>query len=70
MCFVVDRTLSVQLGKPNGRQWEAEAGRYAALLRGENGQEGVEEKVVPSSDDIFVAALTVSVTTLVSRMVY
>ena len=65
LCFVVDRTLCIQLGKPSGRQWEVEASKYVKLLRGEvlsgaqekrDGEEGEGE---PSVDDLYVAALTV-----------
>jgi hypothetical protein len=40
LCFVVDRTLSVQLGKPNGRQWEMEAWKYIEHLRTDSEYEG------------------------------
>lgn len=56
LCFVVDRTLSIQLGKPNNRQWEDEVWQYVGILRG-TGQ-GTGE---PSGDDIVVAALAVSI---------
>jgi len=54
LCFVVDRTLSIQLGKPNNHQWEDEVWQYVGILR-EAEQEGR-----PSGDDIVVAGLAVS----------
>lgn len=57
-CFVVDRTLSVQLGKPTDRQWEGEVLKYIEYLRGTTGHQG--ENVPPSEDDVFTAALAVS----------
>jgi len=54
LCFVVDRTLSMQLGKPDNRQWEDEVWQYASILR------SAERGERPSSDDIVVASLAVS----------
>lgn len=67
LCFVADRTLSVQLGKPNGRQWEPEATKYVEYLRGPTGQDG--NQVQPTEDDVFVACLGVSenITSLVGH---
>ena len=66
LCFVVDRTLCIQLGKPSGRQWELEASKYAQLLRGEDlGDQGKYDEDKDADDvgvdDLLVAALTVSV---------
>lgn len=62
LCFVVDRTLCIQLGKPSGRQWEVEAAKYAALLRGEGRKDKAENGEGPSVDDLLVASLTVRIT--------
>jgi hypothetical protein len=62
LCFVIDRTLSIQLGKPNGRLWEVDAWKYINILRSgpSDGVERPKEGSAPTEDDIFVAALTVS----------
>ena len=57
LCFVIDRTLSIQLGKPDGNQWEPEAAKYVEYLRSPSGTERNVE--APSRDDIWVAALGV-----------
>jgi hypothetical protein len=57
LCFVVDRTLCVQLGKPSGSQWEWEAAKYVEYLRDPSGDK--ENLVYPTQDDIWVAALVV-----------
>lgn len=54
LCFVVDHTLGVQLGKPIGRQWELEVKQYIEILRS-----GPFYTARP--DDVFVVALTVSI---------
>jgi hypothetical protein len=57
LCFVVDRTLCAQLGKPSGSQWEWEATQYVEYLRNPAGDG--KNSVQPTRDDIWVAALVV-----------
>lgn len=65
LCFVVDRTLCIQLGKPSGRQWESEAVKYTQLLRAPSRLTDSDEQTeldvgASSMDDLLVAALAVS----------
>ena len=50
MSYVVDRTLSAQLGKPSSMRGESSVGSYIDLI--------LEE--TPTADDIWVAAASVS----------
>lgn len=64
LCFIADRSLSVQLGKPNGRQWEDEVWQYVSFLRSPD-----QPNQMPDIDDVVVAYLAVSWTSRTRLMV-
>lgn len=64
LSFITDRTLSMQLGKPDGRQWEEEIWQYIGYLKSSE-----QANRAANMDDITVAYLAVSLPSVIRLIV-